>query len=121
VRPLTRQLSSSDRADDVPLCAAGETKPPILRRRTLRTLAVVALVLIVFGTLGPLGTGAQPWLTSVAHWQWSPQPTPTDFNDAVTNFVVYMPVGIAFRLLVRRRGLGGLVGLRARLSRCRSG
>lgn len=96
-----------DRAGDVRQTAAGITKPPVLRRATLRLMCVACLALVVYGTLGPLGYGQGPWLAPVESWRWLPALHPCDFNDILTNFVVYLPVGIAFRLLVRRRGWAG--------------
>lgn len=82
-------------------------KPPVLRRRTLRWAAVAALTLIVWGTNGPLGTDGRAWLTPVDSWRWSPAWTPSGWDDVATNFAVYLPVGFAFRLLLRRRGRAG--------------
>jgi len=82
-------------------------KPPVLRRRTLRWAAVAVLTLIVWGTNGPLGADGRAWLRPVDSWRWSPAWTPSGWDDVATNFVVYLPVGFAFRLLVRRRGRAG--------------
>jgi VanZ family protein len=70
-------------------------------------LCVMFLALVVYGTLGPLGLRRGPWIVSVANWQWIPPLRPSDVNDILTNFAVYVPVGIALRLLVRRRGATG--------------
>ncbi len=103
--------SPRDRRDDVQPGAGGpegEPKPPVLRRATLRWLSAACLAAIVFGTLGPLGAdGPGPWLDTVTTWHWVPQSHATDLDDILTNLLVYVPVGIAFRLLVRRRGRAG--------------
>jgi glycopeptide antibiotics resistance protein len=105
------QYSSSprDRRDDAQVGAGhpADPKPPVLRRATLRLLSAACLAMIVFGTLGPLGHGRRPWLQPVENWRWVPLQQPSDVNDFVTNLLVYIPVGIAFRLLVRRRGRAG--------------
>ncbi len=112
-----------DRGTDEPFDGAPR-RPPVLRRRTQRGAAGVVLALIVWGTNGPLGTDAQPWLTSVDSWHWLPPWAPSDWNDLATNFAVYLPVGLACRLLVRRRGRAGWVdfilaaALSAALSYC---
>ena len=98
-----------DRRDDAQPGAGGpgDPKPPVLRRATLRWLSVACLAAIVFGTLGPLGDGPGPWLEPARTWHWVPQPHATNLDDILTNLLVYVPVGIAFRLLVRRRGRAG--------------
>jgi VanZ family protein len=100
-----------DRVGDRPTIVSGLTKPPVLSRATLRTLCLFCLAIIVYGTLGPLGQQNRPWIVTVPAWRWVPPLQPTDRNDAVTNFAVYLPVGIAFRLLVRRRGQAGRLDL----------
>ncbi len=101
--------SPRDRRDDAQPGAGGpgDPKPPVLRRATLRLLSAACLAVIVFGTLGPLGHGRKPWLDTVKTWHWVPQSHATSLDDIVTNLLVYVPVGIAFRLLVRRRGRAG--------------
>ncbi|MFH1746385.1 MAG: VanZ family protein [Planctomycetota bacterium] len=79
-------------------------KPPILRRLTLRWLCVACLAVIAYGTLGPLGLQRGAWLVANPNWQYVPPCPRSDYNDVFTNLLVYIPVGIAFRLLVRRRG-----------------
>jgi len=97
-----------DRRDDTFHAAAGRFKPPILRRGTLHTLCLASLALIVYGTLGPLGLRGGPWLTAPEDWHWLPGMEPTSRNDLITNVLVYIPVGVALRLLLRRRGHAGV-------------
>jgi VanZ family protein len=97
----------SDRAGERQVVIAGVAKPAVLRRATIRRLCLACLAVILYGTLGPLGGAGQPWLAPVAHFAWQPPRCHCDFNDVLTNFVVYVPVGIAFRLLLRRRGRAG--------------
>jgi VanZ family protein len=95
-----------DRHDDLRVAVRGGVKPPVLSRRAIRGLCLVSLLIIVYGTLGPLHA-AGPWIVPVEHWHLVPPYVPSDLNDLFTNFVVYVPVGVAFRLLVRRRGRAG--------------
>jgi VanZ family protein len=82
-------------------------KPPVLRRSTLRAICAIWLLLVAYGTLGPLGYGEGSWLAPVEDWHWVP-PTHainySAYNDLFTNVLVYVPVGIALALLLRRRG-----------------
>ena len=100
----------------------GMTKPAVLRRSTLRTLCVVWLGLVIYGTLGPLGYRGDEmavaewivpqWLAPVENWSWFPPGHAVNYhryNDVFTNVLVYVPVGIALALLIRRRG--GVRGL----------
>jgi VanZ family protein len=82
-------------------------KPPTLTRRAVRILATISLVIIVYGTVGPIGLRDGVWLDLDAAWAWLPAWGDTDANDLFTNFVVYLPVGLALRLLVRRRYFAG--------------
>jgi VanZ family protein len=82
-------------------------KPAVLRRSTLRTICIGVLLLVVYGTLGPLGHGDGAWIGGVDQWRWMPEQSRTDANDVLTNLLVYIPVGVALRLLVRRRGMSG--------------
>jgi len=104
---MTAPYSIGDRWGDCRVVVRGVAKPPTLSRRTLRALCVASLAVIVYGTLGPLMRGSGPWVVAVEHWRWAPPRVSSDFNDVVTNFAVYVPVGVAFRLLVRRRGRAG--------------
>jgi VanZ family protein len=107
MEPVRFTTLPGDRRSDPRLRAGAIEKPPILSRRTQRWLALTALALIVWGTLGPLGTGHHPWLRTPDAWSWSLPLPHSDFNDYVTNVFVYIPVGIALRLLIRRRGNAG--------------
>lgn len=102
---------AGDRRDDRPMVVRGVAKPPVLSRRTLCGLCALCLVAVVYGTLGPLGVRGGQWIASAATWRWVPAWQSSDWNDLITNFMVYVPVGIAFRLLVRRRGQAGWVDL----------
>jgi VanZ family protein len=96
-----------DRAADQPLVAGDLTKPSVLSRRTQRWLCAASLALIIYGTLGPLGVHQRPWLATAPDWSWVPPQRHSDGNDLLTNIVVYVPVGLCFRLLLRRRGRAG--------------
>jgi VanZ family protein len=99
-----------DRRSDCRVVVRGIAKPPVLSRRTIRLLCLASLAVIVYGTLGPL-SGRGRWVVPAEHWQLTPPRVASDLNDVLTNFVVYVPVGIAFRLLVRRRGQAGWADL----------
>jgi len=107
MRHDSSQAAVRDRCGDPAPAAHLVGKRPVLGRGTLRGLCAVCLLVIVYGTVGPLGLNGGPWLVQREAWSWVPPWRPTDFNDLFTNFVVYVPVGFAFRLLVRRRGLVG--------------
>ena len=98
---------SGDRASDRRTSWGHVPKPAVLRRTTLRGWCAASLAVIAYGTLGPLGIGRQPWLAPPRNWGWVPPCQHTDLNDVLTNLAVYIPVGVAFRLLVRRRGRAG--------------
>lgn len=100
------QDRSADRREESTAIAR---KPPVLKRATLQLSCAAALGLIVYGTLGPLGEGNGPWLRLPAAWSWLPVASASDLSDFITNFLVYIPVGIALRLLIRRRGCAGIV------------
>lgn len=88
-------------------------KPAVLERRALRALAVLFLAAVAYGTVGPIGLSGGAWLVSNPNWQWLLPFAATDTNDIFTNIVVYLPVGFALRLLLRRRGRAGMVDLGA--------
>jgi len=100
-----------DRADDPRLEHGGDSKGAVLGRVSQRWLCLASLLVIVYGTLGPLGLSVRSWIEPAAAWRWIPLATPTDANDVFTNIVVYVPVGLAFRLLLRRRRRAGLSDL----------
>ncbi len=102
---------TGDRPGDL---APGQGDPgrrPILRRGTLQGLALVCLAVIIYGTVGPLGVRGRQWIDPLSSWQAIPPWQHSDANDLFTNFLVYIPVGLAFRLLVRRRGRAGMADL----------
>jgi VanZ family protein len=107
VRPTAPGRAPGDRRDDRHLAVRGLEKPPVLSRRSLRGLCLLSLAVILYGTLGPLRSEPGPWLAPVRSWQWVPPLVPSGLNDILTNVAVYIPVGISFRLLVRRRGRAG--------------
>jgi VanZ family protein len=96
-----------DRTGDQRAVFEGVPKPPVLSRATLRLLCVACLAVVVYGTLGSLGSSSNTWIVPVEHWRWVPPRLPSDLNDVLTNLAVYFPVGVSFRLLVRRRGRAG--------------
>ena len=97
-----------DRADDFASITALAEKPPILGRAFLRGVCLLVLALVVYGTVGPIGYERGAWLVIPASWSLFPPLQPSDANDVVTNLAVYLPVGIALRLLLRRRGRTGI-------------
>ena len=101
----------ADRATDPRPATPELAKPAVLSRATQRWLCLACLAMIVYGTLGPLGPGHGSWLRQPETWRWMPERLPTDANDVFTNLMVYIPVGIALRLLVRRRGRAGWIDL----------
>ncbi len=105
--PASLPRRSGDRADDPRTHAGNLVKPPILTRAAQRWLCIACLLTIVHGTLGPIGPRHGLWLRPTAAWRWLPEQRPSDLNDVVTNLAVYVPVGVAFRLLLRRRGRAG--------------
>lgn len=100
-----------DRHVDQRLTVDGVAKPPVLGRATLRAACLACLAIIVYGTLGPVSNAACAWVVPVEQWRWLPPARPADANDLATNFIVYVPVGVALRLLVRRRGRAGATDL----------
>ncbi len=103
-----RPQKLSDRRDERQRDDDGFTKPTVLTRKSVRFASVLSLLLIVYGTLGPLGIALDGWLRMPTSWSWVPAWEPTDRNDVFTNLMVYLPVGLALRLLIRRRGAAGL-------------
>ncbi len=100
------QLPRDRHSDQRPLID-GQLKPAVLRRSTVRAACVVWLTLVIYATLGPFGHGSGQWLAPVETWRWIPPAHPISYNsytDIFTNVLVYVPVGIALALLVRRRG-----------------
>ena len=82
-------------------------KPPVLRRSTIRWIALVWIGLVLWGTVGPLGTDTKPWIVPVPEYRWIPPIVPlssASYNDIFTNVLVYLPLGVALGLLLRRRG-----------------
>jgi len=96
-----------DRRDDPRSAAGALLKPPVLRRGTIRAVCAAYLALVIYGTLGPLGDADTPWLGPAPNWRWIPPAYPLHYGryqDILTNVLVYLPVGVALALLVRRRG-----------------
>ena len=73
-------------------------RPPVLRRRTVSAFAILGIFLILYGTTVPFQIDPDRSL----RWDlgWEP-PAP---GDTVSNLLIYVPVGVLLRLLVRRRG-----------------
>lgn len=109
--PLGYRPVPTDRATDVRPDTGPVPKPSIFSRRTQRALCLACLAFILYGTLGPLRNTPEPWLRLSDQWTYLPAAGHTDRNDVITNFAVYVPVGLALRLLVRRRGRAGLLDL----------
>jgi len=82
-------------------CRVPGTLPPVLRRQTVYALALIAWLAVVYGTLAPFVT--EPG-TSWRWWLGWHRPVP---GDAAANVLLYVPLGILARLIVRRRGSAG--------------
>ncbi len=78
-------------------------RPPILRRRTLRTAAALGVLGILYGSLAPFEIDPRRTLT------WFPALGPLDPADTFSNILIYIPVGLCACLLFRRRGSSRLV------------
>ena len=115
-------ISPRDRLGDDPRSVENEHKPSVLRRSTVRLISAACLLLILYGTLGPLGLHGGPWLTAVDTWTLAPPWERSGIQDIVTNLLIYIPMGICLRLLLRRRdvdqqvGDAGLVGRESSLA-----
>jgi glycopeptide antibiotics resistance protein len=75
-----------------------EPKPPVLRRRTISLIAILGIAVILYGTLMPFQIDHSRSLS----WnlKWYPPMT----GDAVSNVLIYVPIGAFLRLVLRRRG-----------------
>lgn len=107
VDPDSTTMGLCDRRGTSGPGSTAANRPPLIHRSTQRWLAAAALLLVVYGTLGPIAGGRGPWYQAPAQWCLVPPATPSDANDRLTNLLVYIPVGAAFRLIVRRRGWSG--------------
>lgn len=87
--------------------AAGRGERPhavwsVLRRRTIVRLALAVVLLVAYGTMMPFGAGAPERLAAsgglleLAAWR------PVFGLDACANVLVFVPIGVALRLLLRR-------------------
>jgi len=99
---LRTMLDDSGRGDDRRADRGQRTppagKPSVLRRRTIRLLALIGIVGIIYGTLMPFQVDdSRTWTWHLAWERFVP-------SDAVANVLVYIPIGIFVRLLLRRRG-----------------
>jgi len=73
-------------------------KPAVLGRWTVRLFAALGIAGIIYGTLAPFH------IDPGRSWSWNLQWHPLVPGDAIANVLVYVPVGIFLRLLIRRRG-----------------
>lgn len=100
--PLRQELGFDDRragATEPVSTRVGLTlKPPVLRRCTITLVAVGGILAIVYGTLVPFNF---QWHRPMA---WPLPLLPPRGGDALANVLVYVPMGIFLRLLLRRRG-----------------
>lgn len=96
-----------DRGEDPRACPHLAEKPPVLTRRAIQLISAACLLVIIYGTIGPLKNYNAPWIAMPQTWSLVPPTDATSPNDLLTNFLVYIPVGIALRLLIRRRGRAG--------------
>jgi VanZ family protein len=107
MRWLWNNAHVRDRADERQQWGEEPGRPPVLRRQLVAALWVVSAAMIAYGTVGPIGLSGGPWFQMPAHWAWLPSVQDTNYNDIFTNFVVYLPLGAAARLTLRRRGRAG--------------
>ena len=77
---------------------AGDAIPPVLRRRTLYAMLAFYLAGIVYGTLAPFQIDPD------AVWQWNLPWHRFIPGDTAANVLLYIPLGVLMRLIVRRRG-----------------
>lgn len=73
-------------------------KPPVLRRRTIYLLCLLGVFGILYGSLAPFQVNRSDLLSWNLLW------CPLVPGDAVANVLVYVPMGVCLRLMVRRRG-----------------
>jgi len=97
----------TDRTGDRKAVANHLAKPPVLTRATQRILCGLCLCAVIYGTLGPLAGYRGRWLHRPTTWQWLPPRVAGHTEDIWTNALLYIPVGLAVRLLIRRRGQRG--------------
>jgi len=73
-------------------------KPAVLRRRTVYLLCFLGILGILYGSLAPfqVDRGRQ--------FGWGLLWHPFIPSDAIANVLVYVPMGVCLRLMVRRRG-----------------
>jgi len=76
--------------------------PPVLRRRTLYALTAAYAAGVVYGTLAPFQ------VDPAASWQWNLPWRGLVPGDATANVLLYVPLGVLARLVVRRRGSTGI-------------
>lgn len=95
--PRNEQIRFDDRRPDRPSVGLN-AKPPVLRRRTVTILAVLVVAGVIYGTLVPFNFVRHSELGWRIPWV-SFEP-----GDAAANVLVYIPLGIALRLVFRRRG-----------------
>jgi len=102
-----------DRIDDP--CGADERpgRRAVVTRSSQRRFWVLCLLLVFYGTLGPVGISAGPWVDPAASWSWQLPWLLSDYNDVLTNTLVFIPVGASLRLLMRRRRRAGWTDLTA--------
>lgn len=101
-----------DRKDDRGSDAKASGKPPVVRRSSIRMFCLLALILVIYGALGPLGVApGADWLAPSQEWGFQLERGILPYGDIATNILVFVPVGIAMRLLLRRRGRSGMSDL----------
>lgn len=101
-------LAPADRASDAHRTTR-QPRPGILGRRVQNTLLLIAVAFIVYGTTGPVLNALPVRIGPAAAPRWIPPLRGFDSNDFFTNLLVYVPVGVALRLVFRRRGRGPLL------------
>jgi len=92
-----------DRAARASECAQGPEaghsgKPAVLRRRTITLAVILGLAAIFYGTIAPFEIDGGRSLDWRLAWH-----APAA-GDTVSNVLIYVPIGVFLRLLVRRRG-----------------
>jgi len=94
---LDDAVRGDDRADR-PHDVACPSRPAIFGRTTVRLFALLGMAAIVYGSLAPFDIAPGKTLNWWLGWH------PLVIGDAVTNVLIYLPMGLLARLAYRRRG-----------------
>jgi VanZ family protein len=95
--PRYEQIRFDDRSPDG-MRVGLTVKPPVLRRQTIFVLAMLMIAAVVYGTLVPFNFRPRQNL------DWRLTISGLHAGDALANALVYVPLGVLLRLILRRRG-----------------